>query len=834
MRFETWLDTDIKKPVIVQRLTGNLFSGDNEGNVVGVNVTENGQPVALSGYCYGYFIRDDGFTVVIAGSITGNSAYVILPASCYTVVGQFSLVIKVGTVAIGAVTGTVYRTTTDAVIDPGEVVPSIEELLDRLATLDNYTDLAEAWAVGERGGVPVSSTDVTYENNSRFYASEAERIFENARVINYAVCNTAANVGEKAVSVMNWKAEPGMWAVIRFTYSNTATTVSLNINNTGAKQIYYNGRSVDRYYLNNHNTYLFIYDGSVFQVVGMHEMGRDANTTIGSNSATFGFGLTASGAFSLAAGTNNTASGNKSFVTGDHNSASAQNSSAEGTYNVASNYQAHAQGSHTTASGENSTSEGLGTIAAGLNEHASGQYNKPDTDCVETFVPGKQYHVGDRVSYSPQSGKTFVYECFRDTSAEYLDALSWEISGKFLDVVGNGTGNNARSNARALDWDGNEYLKGDVYVACNNDSSGGSKLVSEAALTEKSGAASGLATLDSSGKVPASQLPSFVDDVLEYANLAAFPATGESGKIYLDQDTRKVYRWASNQYVVISDYVHPTYTARTGKPTGNQTPGFGGTFQVSQVTSDTSGHITGMTDRTVTIPSSVATTSAAGLMSAADKTKLDGISAGAAAIDDTAGDGDTDVTWSADKLIEENFCIVTPVISSLPLTITDARITHECTLEDFVPEENTDLGWVTIDGGKLILYGRLETGQTLPAQKLRVHRVHGLPADVRTVTLRQQNRTSEGGNYLVAEADNLVPGVQYTWRLYSVANGVDTYLYGIGATTSYPKYSMWFQQVPRSLVDGTVYKVTVSPTTDSSDATASNTVTFVAATIAQS
>jgi hypothetical protein len=49
-------------------------------------------------------------------------------------------------------------------------------------------------------------------------------------------------------------------------------------------------------------------------------------------------------------------------------------------------------------------------------------------------------------------------------------------------------------------------------------------------------------------------------------------------------------------------YTHPTYTARTGKPTGNQTPGFGSTFTISQITSDGTGHVTAATDRTVKIP----------------------------------------------------------------------------------------------------------------------------------------------------------------------------------------------------------------------------------------
>lgn len=71
--------------------------------------------------------------------------------------------------------------------------------------------------------------------------------------------------------------------------------------------------------------------------------------------------------------------------------------------------------------------------------------------------------------------------------------------------------------------------------------------------------------------------------------------------------------------------IHPTHTAYTGKPTSDQTPGFGDTFTLSQVKTNDYGHVTEMNDRTVKIPDSTATQSAAGLMSAADKTKLDGI-----------------------------------------------------------------------------------------------------------------------------------------------------------------------------------------------------------------
>ena len=66
------------------------------------------------------------------------------------------------------------------------------------------------------------------------------------------------------------------------------------------------------------------------------------------------------------------------------------------------------------------------------------------------------------------------------------------------------------------------------------------------------GAVNGYAELDGTGKVPAAQLPSYVDDILEYANLAAFPVTGTTGIIYVALDTNKIYRWTGTVYVEVS------------------------------------------------------------------------------------------------------------------------------------------------------------------------------------------------------------------------------------------------------------------------------------------
>lgn len=75
---------------------------------------------------------------------------------------------------------------------------------------------------------------------------------------------------------------------------------------------------------------------------------------------------------------------------------------------------------------------------------------------------------------------------------------------------------------------------------------------STAEKTANKNQASGYAGLDSGGKVPAALWPSGIDEIIEYANLAAFPGTGASGTIYLALDTGKVYRWSGSVYVEIS------------------------------------------------------------------------------------------------------------------------------------------------------------------------------------------------------------------------------------------------------------------------------------------
>lgn len=108
-------------------------------------------------------------------------------------------------------------------------------------------------------------------------------------------------------------------------------------------------------------------------------------------------------------------------------------------------------------------------------------------------------------------------------------------------------------------------------------------------LSQK-GVNNGVATLDGSGKVPAAQLPSYVDDVLEFPNFASFPVTGETGKIYIAQDTNFQYRWSGSAYFQLSVSPVSSVFGRTGVVVSNS-----GDYTALQITNTPAGGISATT-----------------------------------------------------------------------------------------------------------------------------------------------------------------------------------------------------------------------------------------------
>ena len=104
----------------------------------------------------------------------------------------------------------------------------------------------------------------------------------------------------------------------------------------------------------------------------------------------------------------------------------------------------------------------------------------------------------------------------------------------------------------------------------------------------KVGAANGVASLDSSGRIPASQIPGGFDNIKEYNNLKSFPTTGEEGKIYVAKDTNLTYRWTGTQYIEISPSLALGETSKTAyRGDRGKTA-----YEHSQITGNTSIHHT--------------------------------------------------------------------------------------------------------------------------------------------------------------------------------------------------------------------------------------------------
>lgn len=165
-------------------------------------------------------------------------------------------------------------------------------------------------------------------------------------------------------------------------------------------------------------------------------------TASGDYSHAEGGGTIASNYYSHAEGGGTTASGASSHAEGNNTTASGNYSHAEGNGNTASNYYAHAEGSGNTASGSSSHAEGTGVIVSNTAAHAEGT----GTNASGNSAHAEGYATKASSSYQHVQGR-YNIEDANDTYAH---------------IVGNGTGDNARSNAYALRWNGRQDVTNDI------------------------------------------------------------------------------------------------------------------------------------------------------------------------------------------------------------------------------------------------------------------------------------------------------------------------------------------------------------------------------------
>lgn len=185
---------------------------------------------------------------------------------------------------------------------------------------------------------------------------------------------------------------------------------------------------------------------------------------------------------------------------------------------------------------------------------------------------------------------------------------------------------------------GADYTKESSWILIGDTSELNNKVQE---FIDSKGAPNGLASLNESGIIPSAQLPSYVDDVIEVDTFSNLPGTGESGKIYIVQDTNLTYRWSGTGYVEISKSLALGETSSTaypgdkGKATTDKLNKTSNRVVVGPTTVNPSTdkivlkyqtHFTSTnSDSEDSHTINAATTSQAGVMSSADKTKLNGL-----------------------------------------------------------------------------------------------------------------------------------------------------------------------------------------------------------------
>ena len=127
-----------------------MLCGDDRAHVWRVSVLDGGAPAALTGSVTGYFVRADGVTVSVPGTLAGNAASVVLKSACYAADGDMAAVMRLASegtaLTLAAIVLPVRRVLTDSIADPEHIVPSLDALLAQITAMEQGTAAATAAA----------------------------------------------------------------------------------------------------------------------------------------------------------------------------------------------------------------------------------------------------------------------------------------------------------------------------------------------------------------------------------------------------------------------------------------------------------------------------------------------------------------------------------------------------------------------------------------------------------------------------------------------------------------------------------------------------------------
>lgn len=389
----------------VEDLRGSAFTNESSGHTFQISgVDSDGNVAPLAGTVSGIFLRPDNTDVAITGTLAEGVASITLPAECYDVPGRFGLAVYMTAngqkTVIYAAVGSVARTSSGNVSP--QTTADVTDLINQISAA--VAQIPQSWTGMMADIAPTYSDSAVYPVGAYCYY--------NGDLYRSVVAITTAE---------SWDASHWETAVIGNDLINAVNAISGKADKTD----------------------------TVLDTTLSH--GRKSGTTAGLNSIAYGNNIEASGNHSAAFNTRTKASGFAAAAFGEDTIASGQSAHAEGGNNEASGYWSHVEGNLTLASGANSHAEGEGTAIL----HIGGE-----TEKYPTTASGRGAHA--------EGLCTIANHAHQHSAGEFNVADPSEAAadqrGTYVEIIGNGTANDARSNARTLDWSGNEELAGDLVV----------------------------------------------------------------------------------------------------------------------------------------------------------------------------------------------------------------------------------------------------------------------------------------------------------------------------------------------------------------------------------
>lgn len=168
-----------------------MLTGDNLAHTWRVRVFDGGGVVALTGATVtGYFVRTDGNTVAVQGSVEGSTAIVTLAQACYAFEGDLKGVMRLTlggkTVTLSVLTLMVRKVLTDAIIDPGNVIPSLEDLLAQIEAMETATAAANTAAGAANTAAAAAASAASAANTAAAAATNAANAANSGEIARVA------------------------------------------------------------------------------------------------------------------------------------------------------------------------------------------------------------------------------------------------------------------------------------------------------------------------------------------------------------------------------------------------------------------------------------------------------------------------------------------------------------------------------------------------------------------------------------------------------------------------------------------------------------------------